>query len=69
MAGLYASYALDLPTGAAIVCALGLALVLAILTDWDGDPEPSASLGGVKVAAPTVAASTDQGLVSLHGRF
>ncbi len=30
-AGLYGSYVLDLPTGAAIVCALGLALILAIL--------------------------------------
>lgn len=30
-AGLYASYALDLPTGAAIVCALGLALVGTII--------------------------------------
>ncbi|MDD5676991.1 MAG: metal ABC transporter permease [Kiritimatiellae bacterium] len=29
VAGLYASYRLDLPTGAAIVCALGLALLLA----------------------------------------
>jgi zinc/manganese transport system permease protein len=28
VAGLYASFALDLPTGAAIVCALGLALLL-----------------------------------------
>jgi zinc/manganese transport system permease protein len=28
VAGLYASYRLDLPTGAAIVCALGLALLL-----------------------------------------
>ncbi|MBI3886626.1 MAG: metal ABC transporter permease [Opitutae bacterium] len=31
VAGLYASYVLDLPTGAAIVCTLGLALVLTIL--------------------------------------
>lgn len=31
VAGLYASYVLDLPTGAAIVCALGLALLGAIL--------------------------------------
>ena len=30
-AGLYASYALDLPTGAAIVCALGLALILTLI--------------------------------------
>jgi len=29
--GLYASYVLDLPTGAAIVCALGLALILTIV--------------------------------------
>ena len=29
--GLYASYALDLPTGAAIVCALGLALIGTII--------------------------------------
>lgn len=29
MAGLYASYTLDVPTGAAIVCTLGLAVVLA----------------------------------------
>ena len=32
MGGLYASFKLDLPTGAAIVCALGLALLLAVLT-------------------------------------
>ncbi len=32
VAGLYASYALDLPTGAAIVCALGAALLLAAIT-------------------------------------
>ena len=31
VAGLYASYVLDLPTGAAIVCTLGIALVLSIL--------------------------------------
>ena len=31
VAGLYASYALDLPTGAAIVCTLGVALVLTIV--------------------------------------
>ena len=31
VAGLYASYVLDLPTGAAIVCTLGIALVLTIL--------------------------------------
>ena len=31
VAGLYASYVLDLPTGAAIVCALGLALILIII--------------------------------------
>ena len=31
VAGLYGSYVLDLPTGAAIVCALGLALILAII--------------------------------------
>jgi zinc/manganese transport system permease protein len=30
-AGLYASYVLDLPTGAAIVCALGLALIFSLL--------------------------------------
>ena len=30
IAGLYASYALDLPTGAAIVCTLGAALILTI---------------------------------------
>ena len=29
VAGLYGSYQLDLPTGAAVVCALGLSLVLA----------------------------------------
>ena len=28
VAGLFASYQLDLPTGAAVVCVLGLALVL-----------------------------------------
>ncbi len=31
VAGLYASYVLDLPTGAAIVCTLGIALVLTIV--------------------------------------
>ena len=31
VAGLYASYALDLPTGAAIVCTLGIALILTII--------------------------------------
>jgi len=31
MGGLYASFKLDVPTGAAIVCALGLALLLAVL--------------------------------------
>ena len=31
VAGLYGSYALDLPTGAAIVCALGLALLGAMI--------------------------------------
>jgi zinc/manganese transport system permease protein len=31
MAGLYASYAFDLPTGAAIVCTLGAALILTII--------------------------------------
>ena len=31
VAGLYASFVLDLPTGAAIVCALGLALILTII--------------------------------------
>ncbi len=31
VAGLYVSYALDLPTGAAIVCTLGVALVLTII--------------------------------------
>ena len=30
-AGLYGSYVLDLPTGAAIVCALGLALILSLI--------------------------------------
>ena len=32
IAGLYASYRLDVPTGAAVVCALGLALLLAVVT-------------------------------------
>jgi len=30
--GLYAAYRLDLPTGAAIVCVLGVALILAATT-------------------------------------
>ena len=35
IAGLYLSYKLDLPTGAAIVCTLGLALVMAFaLLPW-----------------------------------
>jgi zinc/manganese transport system permease protein len=34
-AGLYASYRWDVPTGAAVVCALGVALLLAvILAGW-----------------------------------
>ena len=37
VAGLYVSYALDLPTGAAIVCTLGAALILTIIaTYWRG---------------------------------
>ncbi|RME94780.1 MAG: metal ABC transporter permease [Verrucomicrobia bacterium] len=32
--GLVASYTLDLPTGAAIVCALGLVLIIAALLGW-----------------------------------
>lgn len=31
-AGLYASFRLDLPTGAAIVCTLGIALLIAVVT-------------------------------------
>ena len=31
VAGLYASYSMDLPTGAAIVCTLGAALILTII--------------------------------------
>jgi len=34
MVGLYVSYKLDLPTGAAIVCALGLALILVSCLRW-----------------------------------
>ena len=34
VAGLYASYQFDVPTGAAVVCALGLALLLAIALGW-----------------------------------
>jgi ABC-type Mn2+/Zn2+ transport system permease subunit len=30
--GLYAAYRLDLPTGAAIVCMLGIALIIAAVT-------------------------------------
>jgi ABC-type Mn2+/Zn2+ transport system permease subunit len=32
--GLYAAYRFDFPTGAAIVCVLGVALVLAMGTAW-----------------------------------
>jgi zinc/manganese transport system permease protein len=34
VAGLYGAFRLDLPTGAAIVCALGLVLVLAAVVAW-----------------------------------
>ena len=34
VAGLYLSYAMDLPTGAAIVCTLGAALLLTIAVSW-----------------------------------
>jgi zinc/manganese transport system permease protein len=40
VAGLYASYALDLPTGAAIVCALGAALILTIAASAFRKPAP-----------------------------
>jgi zinc/manganese transport system permease protein len=32
--GLYASYRLDVPTGAAVVCVLGLALLVTVLVAW-----------------------------------
>jgi hypothetical protein len=44
-------------------------LVLAILTDWDGSPEPAATVGSVKVAVPSIAASPEQGAVTFHGSF
>lgn len=44
-------------------------LVLAILTDWDGSPEPTASVGGVRVALPSVAAAPEHGVVTFHGDF
>jgi len=34
MAGLYASYQFDLPTGAAVVCVLGVALLVAVVAAW-----------------------------------
>jgi ABC-type Mn2+/Zn2+ transport system permease subunit len=39
MAGLYASYQLDVPTGAAVVCVLGLVMVLtALVSRWRRRP-------------------------------
>jgi zinc/manganese transport system permease protein len=32
--GLYASFRMDLPTGAAVVCALGIALLIAVIFAW-----------------------------------
>jgi len=34
MAGLYASYQFDVPTGAAVVCVLGVALLVAVVLAW-----------------------------------
>ena len=34
VAGLYGSYKLDMPTGAAIVCTLGLALLITVVAAW-----------------------------------
>jgi zinc/manganese transport system permease protein len=45
MAGLYGSYALDLPTGGAIVCALGIALLLMGLLARLVRHQPSAETG------------------------
>lgn len=51
-------------------------LVLAILTDWDGDPEasvggtgPRKRVGAVELAAPAIAAGPREGALSLSGRF
>jgi len=41
VAGLYGSYVLDLPTGAAIVCALGAALILTIACSCFRGPKPA----------------------------
>ena len=41
VAGLYGSYTFDLPTGAAIVCTLGIALVLTILYTTCRGPKPA----------------------------
>jgi len=41
VAGLYGSYVLDLPTGAAIVCTLGIALILTIIFSFWRGPKPA----------------------------
>jgi hypothetical protein len=43
-------------------------LVLALLTDWDGDAT-AAEVGGAKVSVPMVAAGPERGAVSIAGRF
>ena len=41
MGGLYASFRMDLPTGAAVVCALGMALLIAVVLGWRKKPAAS----------------------------
>ncbi len=41
MGGLYASFRMDLPTGAAVVCALGVALLIAVVLGWRKKPAAS----------------------------
>lgn len=50
VAGLYASYQTDLPTGPTVVCAFALALVLAFIARRALRPQPRAA-GGAEVAA------------------
>lgn len=53
LGGLYASYAADLPTGAAIVCALGVVLLIAAVAAARREPRPpSGMLEGARPRAP-----------------
>jgi zinc/manganese transport system permease protein len=50
--GLYASYRFDVPTGAAVVCVLGVALLLTVVVTWLRPPEPQHCGGRARQSAP-----------------